>query len=413
MSRITIYHPSKYLGGTEILFSRVIELLVARGYQEINVIDFEDGILSTKLRNDRVCYHDITHFDGKHVLEGATLIASARNIARVLLDCKAHSIVEIKPFFWLLHPSELYSGYCIGSTALKRKGYQCLRTYIRILPAFKTYKKIIQQLDNNQNLWIMDGACKKESEWAFNYQFRKNIVLPLITNLEYQPLDAVPPGGRKFLVLSRLDDFKTHGILKFIEDVIEYNRVISGEKITVSIAGDGPARKMMEDKFFGRQDIKVEFLGYVNNSDLSQLFCDGHFSMLFAMGTSALEGISRGIPTVLLPCTDKAIEKRNDVYKFLHLSDEFTLGEYINTPFESDGYLTFEQIVLIYYKNELDLVSQSSVYFQRSFGKAITQDNLLNVVLNSNSVLVSELKTSKIFSAYTKFISGKRLRSGV
>lgn len=413
MSKIIIYHPSKYLGGTEILFSRVIDLLISQGCRDINVIDFCDGILSVKLKRSDVNYHNVDSYNRKELLESATLISSARNIARVILECKKNDIVKIKPLFWLLHPSELYSGYCLGSTFLKRIGYKYLNLYLKILPAVNTYKNLIHQLDKNSNLWIMDDACRWESEWAFKYTFRSKVVLPLITNLDYSSAYyGLNLCGRKILILSRLDDFKTHGIVKLIDDIIEYNHSINN-KLSISIIGDGPSRDDLEKRYRNIDGLTIKFLGYVDNAGLAILFRKENYSLLFAMGTSALEGASRGIPTVLLPSSDRKIKNRDNVYRYLHDSNGYSLGEYINTPFESDGYGTFGRIIGRFEANREDLIQQTIEYFMNNYGKDITQSNFIQTLTNLEYLSVDEINISKVFEFYTIFIKNKRLHSGV
>ncbi|TNM78315.1 hypothetical protein FHR03_25350, partial [Escherichia coli] len=212
MQKIIIYHPSKYLGGTEILFSRVIQLLLSVKLLNIHVVDYPDGILIGKFHNEKVKYHDVINYNTKDVLEGALIISSARNIYRVFYECVKNDVREIKPMFWLLHPSELYAGYCLGSTFLKKISYTVLKRYIAMLPALKFYINVIRELDINKNLWLMDDTSRRESEWMLNYQFRDNAVLPLITNLDCQSISyPVTTQNIKILVISRLDDFKVYG----------------------------------------------------------------------------------------------------------------------------------------------------------------------------------------------------------
>lgn len=411
MSGITIYHPSKYLGGTEILFSRVIDLLIAKGFRNINVVDFTDGVLSSKLRKHSVKYYDISDFHRNDLFENTKLIASARNMSRILLDCKIYGVRKVKPMFWLLHPSELYSGYCIGSTALKRMGYSYLRLFVNILPAFKQYKEMIRIFDDNKNLWIMDGACRNESEWVLNYTFRKEIILPIITNLDRNHIPHQKSSGKKFAILSRLDDFKVHGIIKLIDDIIIYNNYNPADQIKLTIIGDGPAKGMLNAKY-GKM-LNLTFCGYVNNDDLTDLFEVERFSALFAMGTSALEGCSRGIPTILLPSADGPIIKRDNVYRYLHLCDGFDLGEYLETPFESSGYIKFNEVIEYFENNEFSMADNSFLFFERSYDRNVTQDKLLQVIKELNSLSVDNVKMSKLFYIYTKLISKKRLRAGV
>ncbi|MFL4277542.1 hypothetical protein P9380_23055, partial [Escherichia coli] len=105
----------------------------------------------------------------------------------------------------------------------------------------------------------------------------------------------------------------------------------------IEIIGDGEAKNKLIERY--NNELNIVFHGYVENAELNRMIENNEYSILFAMGTSALEGCSRCIPTVLLPCADKSIKGRNNVYKYIHMNDDFSLGEYIDTPFESTGYI--------------------------------------------------------------------------
>ncbi|ECU0053769.1 hypothetical protein CVW53_25365 [Salmonella enterica] len=341
------------------------------------------------------------------------MIASARNISRVIYESKQNNVKYIKPLFWLLHPSELYAGYCLGSTFLKRLSYKLLYRYIKLLPAIKVYMSIINKLDLNNNIWIMDRSCQLESEWALNYKFREKVILPLITNLDYQPVKNIEQERYTILIISRLDDFKIHGIVKLLDDIIQYTKKNKSCKISVHIVGDGIAGKFLKENYVNSINMDVFFHGYVSGKKLTELFHNGNYSLLFAMGTSALEGASRGLPTVLLPCTDKSIRNRDNVYRYLHIDNDQGLGEYIDTPFEGTEYLTFNEIVEIFNRDKENLVCNTRKYFLNNYGKEITQKNFLLSLEKVKILSINEVKISLTFRIYTKFILKKRLSTGV
>lgn len=408
MQKIIIYHPSKYLGGTEILFSRVIQLLLSVKLLNIHVVDYPDGILMGKFHNAKVKYHDVINYNTKDVLEGALIISSARNIYRVFYECVKNDVREIKPMFWLLHPSELYAGYCLGSTFLKKISYTVLKRYIAMLPALKFYINVIKELDINKNLWLMDDTSRRESEWMLNYQFRDDAILPLITNLDCQSISyPVTTQNIKILVISRLDDFKVYGVEKLITDII-FNK--ENNNITIEIIGDGEAKNKLIERY--NNELNIVFHGYVENAELNRMIENNEYSILFAMGTSALEGCSRSIPTVLLPCADKSIKGRNNVYKYIHMNDDFSLGEYIDTPFESTGYITFDDVISTYSKEKYYLREKTKKFFLEKYEKDKTNNDFLNALGQIKSLKITMMKTSLIFEKYTEIIIKQRSKKG-
>lgn len=412
-----IYHPSKYLGGTEVLFSRVIDILIQQGYKDINVIDYSDGVLSSKFKNDNVTYHDIYGDIKKELLENVTLIASAKNISRVLSLCQSNSVSNIKPLFWLLHPSELYAGYVIGSTGIKKIfGYSFLRKMLTFLPGFGSFKKNISSLCNNSNLCVMDESCLAESSWVLNQKLDSSSILPLITNLDSNVTPASIVGHGQYttsslLIISRLDDFKIHGIYKLLSDIKLFYH---GERrFDIHLVGDGQYRDEVLKMSKEIDNINFIFHGYVENNLIKELFAKHEFDLCFAMGTAALESASRGIPTVLLPATDKPITDRNDVYKYIGSEGDSSLAEYLDTPFEKGNNHNLFDIITSNDQDRPARIEHVREFFSTQYSKAVTCKGFLNALEKTKSINVKEFDSSFFAKLYIKLRDKKRCKSGV
>ncbi|KAA1194765.1 hypothetical protein [Photorhabdus heterorhabditis] len=416
-NRIYIYHPSKYLGGSEVLFSRIVTFILQRISKNIFIIDYKDGVLSKKLYNDKVQYLYIEDKNWQKDIEGQVVIASGRNIFRLIYECKQNGISLIKPFFWLLHPSELYSGYFLASGKIKKiMGYNILKHYLDFYPGHSFAKNIIKELDKNGNIWIMDGACKNESEWAYSYKFRKNCILPLITNLEtVKTCVHAATDVHRILVLSRLDDFKTYGIIKLIHDITIYS-LKTDKRIEIDIIGDGKEKNhiisLSEKLTKNTHNLKLNFLGYIENSYLNITFQKNNYDLLFAMGTSALEGVSRGIVTVLLPVVDKEITNKDDVYKFLHDIEDASLGEHITSPFSTKDYKKFSFIMHELINNRKELEDKTIHYFSKNYSIPVTTNRFISTINQMNFIKIKELKMNKLHMILLNLINKIKIRSG-
>lgn len=417
LTQIIIYHPSRYLGGTEILFLRVIELLLMRGYDNICVVDYHDGIIASKLKLSDVTVYDILNIEDINFSDNSILVSSARNISRVVQFCVKNKIKKIKPLFWLLHPSELYSGYIIGSTRIKKKyGYAFLKKVLRMLPGFGPLRKNIIYLCQNKNLIIMDESCLAESSWVFDLKIDHSVILPLITNLESIVIsDSVSHVNQyttsNLLIISRLDDFKIYGIYKLLLDLEKFEQV--GRQFNVHLVGDGEFRDATLNMCRKIKNINFVFHGYVENNMLSELFANNKYDLCFAMGTAALEGASRGIPTVLLPATDKEITNRNDVYKYIGEEDSISLAEYLDTPFEVGNNKTLEDIIISNDKEHLSKIAHVEKFFSENYSKSSTCNNFLSALSQAKSINTKDFDVSFFAKCYIKLIDAKRCKSGV
>lgn len=413
--KIIIYHPSKYLGGTEILFSRVIDVLLGASFKEIIVVDYNNGILSANLKKNGVTYYNVRDVEWIKCVSSSLVLASARNINR-LFDTIG-SVTNVHVFFWLLHPSELYSGYCIGSTGIKKKlGYPLLKSYLNLLPGFRMFSRNIEYLISHNNLWFMDESCKAESEWALDIKIASNTILPLVTNLEVNSAfndcsEYHSDLTYKLLVISRLDDFKVYSIYKLLKDLKRLEQ--ENRTFELHLIGDGEHRDSLIDECGKINNIKLVFHGYMQNDMLNDFLTQNHFDLLFAMGTAALEGASRGIPTVLLAATNSPIVNRNDVYKYIDRQKSISLGEYLDTPFENINGMTLEDVIYLN-DREHDILKKNVInFFTLNYSYNITRNNFLRTLESINCINLERLETSFLSKIYIKFINMKRIRSGI
>ncbi|EFB9802357.1 glycosyltransferase family 4 protein [Escherichia coli] len=380
-SLIAIYHPSYHQGGTEVLFSRLVDVLIKSG-NSIAVIDYENGILNTNLKKEGVTYYNVNSNEWYLLLDTYTFLISARNIMRFLFICKDHEIKDPKVMFWQLHPSELYSGHFPYTARIKSLlGYHFLRYFLKLIPGVTPFRKTIEQLTRNNNLKIMDEACLRESSWVLDCEIMENY-LPLLTGLKQRNTVRYYSNSDKntvdadfnVAIISRLDEFKTAGVIKSITDILAYD-----SRILIHVVGDGKDRGLIQEKF--KNVSNVFFHGFIINSELDDFFISYNIRLLFAMGTSALEGVSRGVPTVLLPCADKPL-KDNYVYKFIHDQCGYSLGEYLQTPFCSKGYYSMVDVFNKYFENINKIHIDTLLFFNTYYAEENVNIKIINSISN-------------------------------
>lgn len=417
---LIVYHPSRLFGGTEVLIINLIRMLKPI-FKDIFVVDYTDGVLKNELSNDEVTFYDmadistwITHLHNKKIF------LSAKNLARMLFLANKENLESLDFFSWVLHPSELYSGYALGTSKVKNKiGYFGLSFYLKLVPGFTSYSKIIERLNHRNNICFMDESCFQESNWFFCKRLSENY-LPLITDLTVSGSDCNEAccdnqkATIEFMVISRLEDFKTAGIVKLIDDLSNYIEVNKGECIKLHVIGDGNDYDKINAiaKNCGK-NLEVILYGYIKKAELGSFFRKYKISALFSTGTSALEGVSRGVFTVLLPATDRKIKIRNAVYKIMHMQSSCSLGEYIGTPFETPGYLSLLEVIGKIKDNSLNNSEKIKNYFELYYSKSLTEENVLRLILRENRVYKNELHLSPLAMIFLSFLYKVRESKGV
>lgn len=411
-SLIAIYHPSYHQGGTEVLFSRLVDVLIKSG-NSLAVIDYENGILTTSLKKEGVTYFNVNSKEWYPLLDTYTFLISARNIMRFLFICKSNKKNDPKVMFWQLHPSELYSGHFPYTARIKTIfGYHFLKCLLKFFPGITPFRKTVEQLTRNNNLKIMDEACLRESSWVLGCEIIENY-LPLLTGLKQSNnISCNSDNGKNAIdadfnvaIISRLDEFKTAGVIKSITDILSYD-----SRILIHVVGDGKDKGLIQDKF--KNVCNVFFHGFISNSELDDFFIKYNVRLLFAMGTSALEGVSRGVPTVRLPCADKSL-KVNCVYKFIHDQCSYSLGEYLGTPFCSEGYYSMVDVFSQYFENVNKIHEDTLLFFNTYYAEENVNTKIIDSICN---VPVFNLKHEYVNSTsrlLNNFMNNIKNRSGI
>ena len=119
-------------------------------------------------------------------------------------------------------------------------------------------------------------------------------------------------------VLGRLCADKISSVLNLLNNLVS---VKTNLKKRVIIIGDGPeARQIKKNKF---KNIEIVMVGTVTGDDLVK-FLTEKVDLLFAMGTSVLEGASVGLPSVIIPHSMKKMTC--NVFVYINDSKYFCLG---------------------------------------------------------------------------------------
>jgi len=120
-------------------------------------------------------------------------------------------------------------------------------------------------------------------------------------------------------------------------------------------------------------------------------------SILFAMGTAALEGAKLGIPTILLDISYKRISHVYN-YRWLFERDGMTLGENIKDVFlNSSNEDSLELRINEYLESFVEISTKTLKYFENNHDLENTSSELLKKIDNSTSQW-GKIKKSKFTS---------------
>ena len=316
-SCIVFYFPYRSIGGVSVLFLRIARMLCRD--RKVILMDLVDGYMARHLPAGV----DFVPIDQKHILPADSVL--------VMQGCYPWRIPGFEKFpsssrilFWNLHPDNFFPHlfYGMRNHAIKRFIY-LLCTYFRM----KRGRKFIDHLIERNSLQFMDaanfmGTCShlgiSPSKPKSYLRIMTDDPMPIkraTKNYESSSL-------RRFGWVGRIDDFKTpilmHVLLRLSQLKLE-----NMEFVVIGSGGDLEKVRSLANEL---KEMKVEFVGEVPFEEASLQI--SQFDLLFAMGTSALEGAKQSVPTVL---TDYSFDAIKGLYRFqmIYQKEGYSVGERI------------------------------------------------------------------------------------
>jgi len=383
------FYPSMSIGGAQILFAKVAEMLLKKGCN-VTILGDKNCYINNYLDNKELVFNkvevseNLPYKSSKN--EFFILSLSYIVIFKKYIDADEES----KFLFWDLHPYALVESLAL-SKFHKRYSNKVL---ISILSFFenayiKKIKKIIEIGNEKGGIHFM---CYR------NFLTNKNL-FSLNFSPDYLPIPIkvdkyvdYKQDKNQICWISRLDEDKTN-ILKFlIEDVILYNNK-NANKLTLHIIGDGDNVEYVKEITSEHINFFL-FPGILYGNHLSEYLINNQIKIGFAMGTSSLEFASRKIATVLVPSmTEKDFytDKRN---RYLWIYDSYGYDVAVERfHFDENILQSFNEIMES--KDDNDVLSYEYVLQTHSEEKVFS--SLLERI-DKNQFLFSNIEDSGIFN---------------
>lgn len=219
--------------------------------------------------------------------------------------------------------------------------------------------------------------------------------------------------------VGRLEDFKIP-ILLYTMKELALESETQGIKIELAIIGSGKEVNRVQALTVDLQRDFQNFFPLLHGEFTTQKldgFLSENVDLLFAMGTSALEGAKLGIPTVLLDFSYNDVSD-GYIFRFLHNTTGFNLGGLISKAHISPGNNSLKSIIKAIQTDATAISAKTKEYFEKNHGIHSVCKKLIEVLRN-NSFAFSEIeqlnlvRPPKILNFYIKvrkFFTKKSLR---
>ena len=381
MSPLIFYFPYPTAGGVSVLFIRLAEQL--SNLTKCILVDSNDGFMALN------CPKNVD-FIGIHELEklppdGIFITQSCPPWSIPFLSKLPENM---RFFFWNLHPDNLTPALITGrSQKYLAKILMPFDIFLSFLRKSKMRKFLKLALYRNA-IVFMDLANAKKTKENLNYSFQP-VMLPVCSS--NPPKDAGRIALKTPVIncawLGRTEGFKTSVLIHLIERL----SMIEVAPINLKIFGSGSDIAKIELAASKYPHLNCEFYGPIEMSAIARHLqgCE----VLFAMGTSALEGASLRIPTICLDYSHHKIRYLLQ-FKLLYEMEGFNLGKEINNE-SFERLSTLGELLLNIKKKPESFGEKCYAYWEKNHSPEMTSRKFLTLVYKTK-LTCSEIKKLKL-----------------
>jgi glycosyltransferase involved in cell wall biosynthesis len=329
--KLTFFFPYYGVSGVPVLFSRLAPHLARHHGADVEVVDYPDGYMAQSLgRSSDV--RVVPFARGTPLPIDGDRLLIMQSILPATIAPELAPDTRTRVLFWTLHPMNFVQ--TIVPTP-RGRDFQARHAWVSRAASRTVLRRFAAELSTfvsglleRNSLVFVDGSTLEATRENLGLEIPSPTFVPTPC-----PVDSHNPSRNADMHspmtaawVGRLDDFKTPMLVHTLRALSAYAAKRSRE-IRFTIVGDGPMRASIHPARFEHEWFRVVETGTLDAVSLDR-FLASEVDVLFAMGTSALEGAKLGVPTVLL---DIAYGRVPDgyVFRWLHDSTDFGLGAMI------------------------------------------------------------------------------------
>ncbi|PLA75548.1 hypothetical protein CYQ88_00860 [Hydrogenovibrio sp. SC-1] len=273
-----------------------------------------------------------------------------------------------------------------------------------LLNEYLKSKKFLNLIERTRSHAILDANISCNLEKSLKVHLNSCQFLPLFSedsrkNEFFESFEA-PSDVIKLGWVGRLSDFKISILNRVVKDAFRFSNE-NKKKVEFYIVGDGEYASSLID--LSSNYFTIHRLSYIKPSELNKFMLS--LGMLFAMGTSALDGAKLGVPTVRLDYSYLEIPKSYR-YKFFYEIHGFSLGEKIGGSCFQNGFHTFDDLMVEWEANMSEMSRKTYEFYINNHSLSNSAKLFIDYLgrgdLTWGDLKNKKLQTSFIYSLWTK-----------
>lgn len=384
----TIYFvfPYRGVGGVSLLFLRLAHAIAQNFNHRCVLVDYVDGYMATRANHNIV---EVQHYtdDDKIDISGNS-IALFQTMTPWSIFPGLSIADEVRVLFWNCHPSnlavEIPGLRNVASPILKFLSNSLLHSYRLQARKFTT------QLFENRSIIFMDFENLHSARKATGLSLEKPVYVPIPAKsyeLRYIPC-ADDEAVLHLCWIGRIVDFKFFILKRLIDDL---SKLSQEQQLKLTVIGNGSHLKKLKECCELVNNYQINFIEHLEEPELNE-FLVSEVDILYAMGTSALEGAKFGVPVILLDISYVEVPETY-VYRWLFERDGSTLGEILRNYNSSGSSLNSLRDLFKDFSVSKEAVSLKTYsYFQKNHAIDMVIKRLLNA-LQQSKCLWGDLKS--------------------
>ena len=416
-TQLFFFFPYRGIGGVSLLFLRIATAIRRlKPDLRITLIDYPDGYMAKNLKDPTIALMPLKPNTKIRIPSGSVVVVQSLPLWR--LPPELQFAPDAKLFMWHLHPLNIAPGSYSPhqqSSGIVGQLKSMLRTTLYAAQT-RQFARLLREADAQKSLAFMDSENLEIAQLANNTEIPEPRFIPVPTIAQQTaPLRELKSETFRCGWVGRLEGFKLP-ILEYTMHRVAKFSSISPKPVTFAIIGSGDGaehlRLVAERLEKENHKIRFHFTGQVHHDELDQLMFRS-LDILFAMGTSALEGAKLGIPTILLDFSYEPIAC-DYVFRLIHQTSGFTLGRLIRNDMIVPGNTSLETIFHQIMQHPEDVSRDCREYFERNHAIDIVRDKFLKAINECSFTYgqATELKLTKLDPVLRIYFGTKRLLTG-